>query len=54
MTMPGVQQWWEGSKGSFAEDFRARIDQEMSKGKQVGYESSFKRERNANPPTDSR
>ena len=53
MTMPGVQQWWSGSRESFDNEFRERIDKEMANGKQIEYNSSFKRERAEDQPNRS-
>ena len=42
LTFPGVQRWWELSKGMFRMEFRQHIDELVLQAKQKGYESTFK------------
>jgi hypothetical protein len=44
-SLPGVQRWWELSKGHFEPGFRDRIDEMMASTKENEYESTFKRGR---------
>ena len=45
ITKPGVQQWWESAKDMFEAGFAGIVDSQIAAGKERGYESSYKEER---------
>ncbi len=45
LSFPGVQQWWDGSKNMFEDEFRKLVDEKIASAKSKGYSSTFKSER---------
>ena len=44
-SLPGVQRWWELSKGHFEPEFRDRVDGIVASTKEQEYDSTFKKSR---------